>query len=253
MSRGVLFDLDGTLYEAGRLIPGALEALQYCGEKRIPYRFVTNITSKSRRQIVGLMHELGIHTPEDWVFTAPTAASEILHQRGMRKCYFLLRPELLGDFFEVESVQESPDAVVVGDIGENLNYHDLNRAFRFLLEEKCGFFTLARNRFFKVSDGLSIDVGAFVAALEYATSRTAELVGKPSNGFFHAAVESMGLSPADVVMIGDDLESDVLGAKHAGLKGVLVKTGKFREAILTQFSEQPDALWNSIAELPKSL
>lgn len=253
MARGVLFDLDGTLYEAGRLIPGTLETLQYCETKGMPYRFVTNITSKSRRQIAGLMRDLGINVPEEWIFTAPVTASRLLHQQGRKRCYFLLREELLEDFSEVESVHESPDAVVVGDIGENLNYRDMNRAFRFLLEKECGFLTLARNRFFKVSDGLSIDVGAFVAALEYATDRTAELVGKPSKSFFHTAVESMGLNPQEVAMIGDDLESDALGAMHAGLIGILVKTGKFRESMLAQSSEQPDAVWNSIGELPKSL
>lgn len=143
----------------------------------------------------------------------------------------------------------APQAVVIGDLGEGFSYARLNKAFRLLLDPGCAFITLARNRFFKVDDGLNMDSGAFVAALEYASGRVSELVGKPARSFYHTAAASMDLPPGNVIMIGDDLESDALGAQAAGLHGVLVRTGKFRVDQLAAKEGKPDAVWDSVADL----
>jgi phospholysine phosphohistidine inorganic pyrophosphate phosphatase len=252
-ARGVLFDLDGTIYEGSRLIAGAAESLDYCRRLGIPFRFVTNTTSKPRSQIVSKLDQFGVSVGEDEIFTAPAAARSILINRGFTRCHFLLHPSLMSDMRGVENVDQNPQAVVIGDIGEEFSFVRLNRAFRLLLNPECAFITLARNRFFKVNDGLNLDSGAFVAALEFATGRESELIGKPATSFYHAVVASMGLPPANVVMIGDDIESDALGAKAAGLQGVLVRTGKFRPDTVSTAKETPDAIWDSIADLPDAL
>lgn len=115
------------------------------------------------------------------------------------------------------------------------------------------FVTLALNRFFKGTDGLNLDVGAFVSALEYGTQRHAELIGKPSPAFFEVACASLGVEPSQVMMIGDDLESDALGGQSCGLKGVLVRTGKFRAEAFARSAKQPNAVLDSVADLPKWL
>ncbi len=135
-----------------------------------------------------------------------------------------LREDLQG----IEFVERAPQVVLVGDLGEELSYDALNRGFRFLLDEKVAFITLARNRYFRGRDGLCLDVGATVAALEYASQRTAVLIGKPAREFFGVACQSMGVAPEDTIVIGDDLEADIGGALAAGCSGVLVRTGKFR-------------------------
>ncbi len=249
----MLFDLDGTIYEGTHLIEGADEVLQYCRQAGIPFRFVTNTTSKPRAQIVEKLQQLGVETTGSEIFTAPAAARNILMERGLTRCHLLLPDSLAVDLSGIANVDQHPQAVVIGDLGAEFSYARLNLAFRLLLDPDCAFITLARNRFFKVDDGLSLDSGAFVAALEYATGRTSELVGKPAASFYHTAAASMGLPPAEVVMIGDDIESDVLGAKSAGLQGVLVRTGKFRPEQIASPSKAPDAIWASVADLPNSL
>lgn len=250
---GVLFDLDGTVYEGDHAIPGTVETLAALRDHRIPYCFVTNTTSKPRATVVERLRLAGIDARPEQIFTAPAVARGWLHDQRLTRCYFLLRPPLLADLDGIQAVEENPQAVVVGDMGDDFTYNKLNRAFRFLLDSKCAFVTLAANRYFKGSDGLCLDVGAFVAALEFATGRKATLIGKPSPAFFGVACASLRSSPEHTVMIGDDLESDALGAQLCGLRGVLVRTGKFREEQLAASEQKPNAVIDSVADLPRLL
>ncbi|PAW76993.1 MAG: hypothetical protein B9S32_12885 [Verrucomicrobia bacterium Tous-C9LFEB] len=251
--QGVLLDLDGTVYEADHAISGTVETLAALRSHGIPYCFVTNTTSKPRSVVVERLRQAGIAATPEQIFTAPAVARDWLREKQFTRCYFLLRPPLLADLEGVEAVDETPQAVVVGDMGDDFTYNKLNRAFRFLLDERCAFVTLAANRCFKGGDGLCLDVGAFVAALEFATGRKAELIGKPSPAFFEVACASLHADPAHTVMIGDDLESDALGAQACGLRGVLVRTGKFRAEQLAVSGKKPDFVLDSIADLPRLL
>ena len=246
---GLLIDLDGTVTEAQGLVPGVTEALALLRAQKMPYRLVTNTTSKPRSVILTKMRDLGLDVPSDVIMTAPIVGREYLLQRGLTRCYPLLRESLLEDFNGIEFGECLPQAVLVGDLGEELNYGALNRGFRFLLDEKVAFVSLARNRYFQGSDGLCMDVGATVAALEYATSRTAVLIGKPAPEFFYMACQSMGVAPENTIVIGDDLEADIGGALAAGCAGVLVRTGKFRPEQLEDSSVRPDRILNSLADL----
>lgn len=253
-ARGVLFDLDGTIYEGTHLIPGAAETLQWCRAQSIPYRFVTNTTSRPRAAIVAKLAAFGIEAKPEEILTAPSAARELLLKRGLTRCHLLLPPELLVDLDGITTVEEKPQAVIIGDLGHGFTYNLLNHAFRLLLDDPaCQFLTLARNRYFQTDQGLTLDSGPFTAALEFATSRSAELVGKPAPTFFHTAAASLGLSLAEVLMVGDDLESDALGAQAAGLQGALVRTGKFRAEQLEAVKEKPALILDSIEDMPSCL
>jgi HAD superfamily hydrolase (TIGR01458 family) len=137
----------------------------------------------------------------------------------------LIHPGLAEDFAGLAS--DGKDAVVVGDAGDGFTYAALNRAFRHLMLG-APLLALAANKYFREPDGLSLDAGPFVAALEYASGTRALLFGKPAPEFFRAAVDGFGCPPAEVAMIGDDVEADVNGAIAAGLAGILVRTGKYR-------------------------
>ena len=246
---GFLIDLDGTIVEGGELIPGAAEAVNALVQRGAPFRIVTNTTSKPRSAILAKMHTLGIDLPPEQLITAPIIGREYLQREGITRCFPLLKTSLLEDLGTVEFVEDSPQAVLVGDIGEELTYAALNRAFRFLIDG-AAFITLARNRYFRGVDGLCLDVGAFVTALEYATQKQAILIGKPAPEFFTLACQNMGVPLAATVVIGDDLEADVGGAKAAGCAGVLVRTGKFRPDRTGTSEVRPDAILDSLAALP---
>jgi len=246
---GFLIDLDGTVIEGGELIPGAAEALRSLAQKKIPYRIVTNTTSKPRSAILAKMNALGLELQPEQVITAPIIGRDYLRRQGITRCFPLLKPSLLEDLTAIEFVTNSLQAVLVGDIGDDLSYDALNRAFRCLLEG-AAFITLARNRYFRGTDGLCLDVGSIVAALEYATQREAVLIGKPARDFFLLACESMGVGSEATVVVGDDLEADVGGAKAAGCTGVLVRTGKFRPDQIEKSKISPDAIVGSLACIP---
>jgi phospholysine phosphohistidine inorganic pyrophosphate phosphatase len=252
-ARGFLIDLDGTVTEAQKLIPGVSEALALLRVRKVPYRLVTNTTSKPRSAILNKLWSFGLDFPADAIITAPIIGLKYLLQHGLTRCYPLLKESLREDFPGIEFVERAPQAVVVGDLGDELNYRTLNRGFRFLLDKKVAFITLARNRYFSGSDGLCLDVGATVAALEYGAARTAVLIGKPAGEFFLTACQSMGVAPENTIVIGDDLEADVGGALAAGCGGVLVRTGKFRPDQLENSAIRPDRVIDSLASLPDLL
>jgi len=221
---GVLVDLAGVIYQGDALLPGVKEALSRLKE-RIPHvRYLTNTTRSTRRSLVDRLRRLGLTIDEQEVFSAPQAARQLLHERGLRP-FLLVHPDLLPEFEDFP--MEDPNAVVLGDAGPALTYEGLNRAFRLLMEGGP-LISMGRNRYFRESSGLSLDAGPFAAALEYAAGVRAEVVGKPDREFFHLALNDLACPAADAVMIGDDVHDDVCGAVDAGLRGILVRTGKYR-------------------------
>jgi len=246
--RGLLVDLDGTLYQGDQAIPGAADALAELERRGVRHCFVTNVTSRPLSAIVKQLAAMGLNVQAEQIFSAPRAAASLLRERGYRRCHFLLRPALLEDFDGIESTEDKPDAVVIGDLGDGFTFARLNAAFRFVLDG-AALVTLARNRFFRAADGLSLDVGPFVAALEYATQTEATLVGKPSPAFFNPALDYLGITAADAAVVGDDIEGDVGGGQSAGMRGVLVRTGKFRPDTLQKSSVTPDLVLDSLADI----
>jgi HAD superfamily hydrolase (TIGR01458 family) len=218
----------------------------------VPMRFLTNTTSKPLRAITAKLDAMNLGIDASDVFTAPRVAAEVLRSRGVMRAHFLLKDDVIADMEGIRHVDEGAQAVVVGDLGDAFSYERLNRAFRLLLDG-AEFYALAENRMFRGADGMRLDVGAFVRALEYAARRKAILLGKPAPAFFETVVAALGLQPGEVASIGDDLEGDVGGGMGAGLKGVLVRTGKFREEDLRASAIEPDAVIDSFADVPRLL
>lgn len=224
MIRGVLLDLAGVLYIGDEPMPGAREAVQRLHGAGLPTRYITNTTRSTSRLTLNRLARMGLPIPPDALFTAPLAARSYIKARGLRP-YLLIHPGLKPEF---EDYTEGPyNAVLLGDAGPVFTYENLNRAFRLLLDG-APLLAMGDNRYFREAEGFSLDVGPFVAALEYAADTRAIVLGKPAAEFFHAALADFGCAAADVVMVGDDAVADVQGALSAGLQGVLVKTGKYR-------------------------
>ncbi|MGI9590097.1 MAG: HAD hydrolase-like protein, partial [Myxococcota bacterium] len=141
-------------------------------------------------------------------------------------------------------------AVVLGDLGEGWDFRTLNRAFRLLMAEpRPALLALGMTRYWRAADGLRLDVAPFVRALEHASGARAVVLGKPAREFFAAGLGLLGCGAAEAALIGDDIVGDVQGAQRVGIQGVLVRTGKFREADLAG-EIRPDAVLDSIADFP---
>ncbi|CAN5733355.1 TIGR01458 family HAD-type hydrolase [soil metagenome] len=242
---GLLLDLDGTLYEDDDPIEGAPEALSQLKASGLILRYVTNTTRKPRSAIYQRLTSLGFDIEEDEILTPARVAARLI---GDRTCFPLLDEALLEDLGEIHLTGESPDYVLVGDLGEGFTYGRLNEAFRMLMDG-AELLALQKNRYWSTGGELSLDAGPFVAALEYANGKSATVVGKPEENFFRLALEEMQLEPGDVAMVGDDPVSDVAGAQAAGLYGIQVKTGKYRPGK----EDAPDLTIESFARLPEAL
>ena len=243
--RGLLIDLDGTLYAESGPIPGARDTLNRLETAGIPYRYVTNTTRKPQREIVDRLRELDFPARQHLIFAPAAAANTLLQGRRVQA---LVAEAILEDLSGVTLVDEAPEYILVGDLGNGFDYARLNAAFRRLMDG-ANLVALQKNRFWEEADGPSLDAGPFVAALEYASGKTATVVGKPEPAFFEAALRDLGLEAKDVAMVGDDAEADVAGAQAAGLLGIQVRTGKYRPGN----GGEPDAEIESVARLPEIL
>ena len=247
MIRGVLLDLAGVLYDGGCAIDGSIDAVNRLVDTGMPIRVITNSTRKPRRLLLQNLSALGFDIRPDQLFTPASAARALLAETG-RSAHLLIHPDLAEDFTDL--TDGGPDtSVVVGDAAQHFTYDAMNAAFR-ALNEGADLLALAYNRSFSDSDGaLSIDMGAYVAALEFASGQKATILGKPAAGFFDAALSSMGIEAADAVMIGDDVEADVAGALAAGLgQAVLVRTGKYRDGDEKHVDPPPSFIARDLAE-----
>jgi HAD superfamily hydrolase (TIGR01458 family) len=242
---GLLVDLDGTLYVGDEPVEGAREAIGKLKSSGLVIRYVTNTTRKPRREVREHLLSLGFEVEEAEIFTPARAAAGLI---GDRSCFPLVDESLLEDLGGITLTEDRPDHVLVGDLGEGFTYDRLNAAFRCLMDG-AGLIALQKNRYWRREDGLALDAGPFVAALEYASGESATVVGKPEVNFFRLALEDLGLEAHEVAMVGDDAEADVAGAQAAGLRGILLRTGKYRP----ETEGRPDLLLDSFAALPEAL
>ena len=246
---GLLLDLSGVIYVQDEAVPGAADALESFRNTGLPIRLVTNTTMRPKRSILERLERLGIEAEPAELITPATLAKRRCEEAGYESVALVVLDELREDLEGLEEKGDSADAVVVGDLGESWDYEVLNRAFRRLMDG-AELIALQKNRYWETSDGLSLDAGPFVASLEYATGRDAEVMGKPSPAFFELALSELGTSADHTAMVGDDVEADVGGAMEAGLAGILVRTGKFREDLVSESWIQPTATVDSIADVP---
>jgi phospholysine phosphohistidine inorganic pyrophosphate phosphatase len=267
MPAAYLFDLDGTLYQGNAAIPGALDLINRLRREKIPFRFITNTTSRPRSAIVTRLRGYGFFVEEDEVFTALLAGAQLAREMELTTLLPLVPPAALPDLKGLNLVGGScpptdnepsarppvrPSAVMVGDLGQLWSFDLVQQAFTSLMEG-ARLIALSHDRYWMSGAGLTIDCGAFVAALEYATGKKSILAGKPSPAFYQAAVQSMDLpttiAPSDIVIVGDDIQSDVGGAQRAGFRGYLVRTGKYRQETLASSGVIPDRILPSVADL----
>lgn len=225
MYKAILLDVSGVLYEGAGAIPGAAEALRHLRATGAALRFVTNTSRQSADRVFAKLTGLGFELEPGELFTAPHAARRWLRAGGYRP-HLLVHPDILGEFADLDPSE--PNAVLLADAQDELNYRNLDAAFA-LLVEGAPLLAIGDNRYFRDSDRLHLDVGPFVRAMEYAADIEARVLGKPSPLFFEQVLADVGCSPHEALMVGDDVQADVQGALDAGLNGCLVRTGKYRD------------------------
>lgn len=252
----VLLDIDGVLTVSWQPVPGAVAALAWLRAARIPLALVTNTTSRTRQWMAAALGAAGFGVTADDIVTAPTVATAYLreHYPGAR-CLLLNSGDIGADLAGVTLAgagDRDADVVLIGGAGPEFSYAAVNQAFR-CLQAGARLVAMSRGLYWRTSEGLQLDSGAFVAGLERAAHTEAEVVGKPAAAFFESAIGRLGVPAADALMVGDDVDNDVIAAQRCGLSGVLVRTGKFNARALAAAPAAPDHVLDSIADLPALL
>ena len=215
-------------------------------------RFVTNSTTRPRAQLATELRAMGIELEDDELQTTGSVAARVL---AGKRVLALTMPGLLDDLEGLQLMGMNVDAVLLGgadegeETGRVFSYLNLNRAFHEL-DAGAELYCLHKNRWWQTGDGPRLDTGAFVAGLEYAADTEATVLGKPSSAYFEAALAALDAEAELTWMVGDDLESDCLGAHKHGMRTILVRTGKFRPDEVERSQIQPDGIISSIAQLP---
>jgi HAD superfamily hydrolase (TIGR01458 family) len=252
--RAALFDMDGVLYNAEDPIPGAAEALQWFRAQAIPHLFATNTSSRGADALAQKLARFGISAEPNTILTPCEVAADWLRAHADGPAALFVLPAAREAFHGVAQIPADAESgaryIVIGDLGAAWDFATLNRAFRLLHSDPdATLIALGMTRFWKGPSGISLDVAPFVAALEHATGRKPLVFGKPAAAFFEGAAQRLGIEPSDILMVGDDIHTDIAAAQAAGMKGVLVRTGKFRPSDLSG-TVQPDVVLDSVADLP---
>lgn len=252
--KAILFDLDGVLYTGENAIDGAADVINWCVDEAVPHLFLTNTTSRPRAALVDKLSGFNIvANPDDFLTPAVAAVQWLSHNINGKIALFI--PEATRDeFADFEQCEDNAEqgalAVIVGDLGDAWHFNTLNRAFRLLMNNPdTKLIALGMTRYWRAQDGLRLDTAPFVKALEHASGRVAIILGKPSKEFYSSALHRLGCDASETIMIGDDIRGDIEASQNAGIRGILVRTGKFQQTDLEQGIKPFDVI-DSIADLP---
>lgn len=248
--KAFLFDLDGVFYVDQNLIAGGNETLSYLRDAQIPFHFITNNTTKSRKKLTQKLQQMGLDVLEHEIVSANYAGVLLVEQLGYKHCKLILDPAAQEDYMRFQNEKGPIEAIVVGDIGSKWNYALMNELLQDLLGG-AQLIALHKGRYFQTDRGLTLDAGAFVAGLEYASGVKATVVGKPNAPFFELTTANLTCAPNEIVLVGDDFINDIQGGQSMGYRTVMVQTGKYRPALAKKATVKPDFYIPSIAALPQ--
>jgi len=251
--KGLLLDLEGVVYEGDKLVNGALDTINKLLSCNFKIKYLTNTTVAPRKQILKKLLKFKLSIIETDIFTPSIATSIFLKKNKISKIFLLANQLLQEDFKEFIIDKVKPEAIILGDLYKSFNWERLNEVFRLIHNNDTLIIALHKNRYCKRENKIGLDLGPFVAALEYATSKKSILIGKPEQNFFNLAIEDMGLRKEEVLMIGDDIFADIGGAINNSIPTIQVRTGKFQKKDETNSYLQPDYRINSIVDLSKIL
>jgi HAD superfamily hydrolase (TIGR01458 family) len=238
ISLPLLIDFDGVIKLANKPAPGASYFLKYISGNKIPSVILSNSTLYSGKQIRNFLAQHNMDFGIPCITTVDASLSYI------KDNYMKIKPycaDNIKPLFSSFISEDSPDAVLIGDLQEKWSYDILNEIFRYVYNG-AAIIAMQKNKFWKPAGELCLDAGAFIAAIEYASGKESVLIGKPSPVYFESALKMCGFKPGDeFTMIGDDIENDIRAAQKLGGKGLLIYTGKTPFPLPNNYRIKPDA------------
>lgn len=242
----VLIDFDGVIKIGNNPAPGVKELFRFVEKKNIPAHIISNSTLRTGEEVHKFFNDKRIDTN----IKAMTAAdAAISYTKANYESAAVFCTESIKNLFKDILDFDKPEAVVVGDLGEEWNYENLNKIFRYVYNG-ADLVAMQMNKFWAPKGDLCLDAGAFIAAIEYATGKKSVLIGKPSPIYFQSALKKLGVKEnSGFIMLGDDIETDIHAAQQIGGKGILIYTGKTTKQAAKQSGIKPDYEADNLIEV----
>lgn len=240
----LLIDFDGVIKLGNKIAPDAKEFFDFIEEEKIPICIFSNSTLKTAELIQEFLNQNSLLIPIPTLTAFDVTVQYVKNHYKKVKVY--CRDYLIHHFDGLIS-DSNPDAVVIGDIGDNWNFDTMNEIFTYVING-ADIVAMHKNKFWKPKDKLILDAGAFISAIEIATDKQSILIGKPSPIYFKTAIKYLGFAPdSDFYMIGDDLENDIIASQIIGGRGILILTGKTK---VEDFKDvRPNYIVNNLLEV----
>jgi NagD protein len=251
--KGFLIDMDGVIYRGSELIPGADRFIKALMENELPFLFLTNNSQRTRRDVATKLWRMGIPVQDRHIFTCAMATARFLAQQKPKGTAFVIGEGGLLNALHSNGysiVDNSPDYVVIGE-GRTVTLEMLELAVQMILD---GAKLIATNLDpnCPTKHGTRPGCGATVAYLETATGRRALGIGKPSPIMMRMARKDLGLATSETIMIGDTMETDILGGVQMGYRTILVLSGGSKKSDIDQYAYRPDIVVESVGEYGRS-
>lgn len=246
---GVIFDIDGVLEFQGKVYPGAIELLDFLRSSGITLRILSNSTLKSRRSCTAKLRAKGFNIYESEVVTASFATARYLKTLKPKSCWVMLKREGREEFKDFRHDHENPEYIIMGDYREDFSFQNMNKALALLLKG-AKLIVMITELVDNSMGGVELTVGAYGKMLEDAAGIKATFIGKPNKYIFEEALKTMDIKRSKILMVGDKIYTDVIGAQNMGIQAVLVKTGEFRDRDL-DCNIEPDYILSSVREIKK--
>jgi NagD protein len=250
MTQGFLIDMDGVIYRGSELIAGAARFVNMLRQSNTPFLFLTNNSQRTRRDVATKLRRMGIQAEERHVFTCAMATARFLAQQKPNGTAYVIGEGGLLHALHTNGysiVDHDPDYVVVGE-GRAITFEMFETAVR-MIQKGAKLVATNLDPNCPTQQGMRPGCGAIVALLETATGRKAFSVGKPSPVMMRAARKELGLSADETIMIGDTMETDILGGVQMGYRTILVLSGSTRKEDVEHYAYRPDTIVESLADL----
>ncbi|WP_075072570.1 HAD-IIA family hydrolase [Longilinea arvoryzae] len=246
--RMIIMDVDGVICSSGQVVPEALEILEVLLSKNIIVKFLTNDAISSRASRIEELNSQGLHININEIYTASSLTADYIRQIGCPKTLLLMNGEGVDEFYNIPLVEEDPEVVVVGDFFASYSRSKLERAFEAISKGSL-FIAMQKNRYWMDGERSMIDIGFWVKGLEYCTGVEAKIVGKPSLESYQRVLTDSKCQPHEAIMVSDDLFSDLVGAKRAGLFTIHLQSTEMEQFPIQDNILPADLTINSLLEI----
>jgi NagD protein len=254
MKYGFLLDMDGVIYRGSELIPGAQAFIQNLRETDTRFLFLTNNSQRTRRDVALKLCRMGVEATERDIFTCSMATARFVAQQKPNGSAFVIGEGGLLNALHLNGysvVEENPDYVIVGE-GRTMTFEMIEKAVR-LVSNGARLIATNLDPNCPTEAGIRPGCGAIAAMIESATGKKAFSAGKPSPIMMRAARKQLGLTSEETVMVGDTMETDILGGVGLGYRTILVMSGGTVREDLPKFAYSPDLVLESVADIPETL